>query len=192
MGELDVRILMELFGGREVAVALAPAWNGGIYYAAQRKTAVTVAEKESTASIGLLYASRWKNPDSARTFVRVYAGQLGRKYQHLTRRPKDEANDGEQVYSTEEGDVLISMSGSSVFVSEGFAAPLARKLRDSIESVQSEGPLRMAGLPSGVRQNSMGSHELSMEVVHGIAGFGAMKAAVPAAIYSQGHLVAIH
>ena len=55
MGELDVQILTELFGGREMADALAPAWNGGIYYAAQRKSAVTAAEKESTASIGLLY-----------------------------------------------------------------------------------------------------------------------------------------
>src|SRR5271170_5939676 len=45
MGELDVRILIELFGGREMADALSPAWNGGVYYAAQRKSAVTPAEK---------------------------------------------------------------------------------------------------------------------------------------------------
>ena len=37
MGELDVQILAELFGGREMAEALAPAWNGGVYYAAQRR-----------------------------------------------------------------------------------------------------------------------------------------------------------
>ncbi len=29
MGELDVRILTELFGGQEMAKALTPAWNGG-------------------------------------------------------------------------------------------------------------------------------------------------------------------
>src|SRR5271154_1199746 len=52
MGELDVRILVELFGGREMADALAPAWNGGVYYAAQKKAA-TAAEKETTASLGL-------------------------------------------------------------------------------------------------------------------------------------------
>ena len=80
MGELDVRILAELFGGREIAEALAPAWNGGVYYAAQRKSAVTEAEKESTASIGLLYSSRWKNADSARTFLRIYSAQIPRKY----------------------------------------------------------------------------------------------------------------
>ncbi len=39
MGELDVRILAELFGGREMADALTPAWDGGVYYAAQRRSA---------------------------------------------------------------------------------------------------------------------------------------------------------
>ena len=138
MGELDVRILTELFGGPEIAEAVAPAWNGGIYFAAQRKSAVTAAQKEATGSIALLYSSRWKNPDSARTFLRVYSGQLARKYSHLVRRPKDEADATEQVYSTEEGDVLLTMSGAGVFVSEGFELPLARKLRDSIGPLRSE------------------------------------------------------
>ena len=146
MGELDVRILTELFGGREMADALAPAWNGGIYYAAQRKSAVTAAEKESTASLGLFYYSQWKNEDSARSFLRIYAAQIPRKYSGVVRRPKDEMDEGEQVYSTSEGDVLISISGTGVFIGEGFSLPLARKLRDSIASVQSHGPLRIAVL----------------------------------------------
>lgn len=143
MGELDVRILAELFGGQAMAQGLAPDWNGGIYYAAQKKNA-TAAEKGSTASLGLLYYSRWKNADSARTFMRIYGTQLGRKYSKVSPREKDAANDSEQVYSTNEGDVLMTISGNSVFVSEGFDVALARKLRDSIASVQTEGPLRMA------------------------------------------------
>jgi hypothetical protein len=143
MGELDVRILAELFGGREMAQGLSPDWNGGIYYAAQKKGA-TPTEKESTASLGLLYYSRWKNPDSAKTFMRIYAAQLARKYSKVSQREQDQASDSEQVYTTNEGDVLLSLSGTNVFVSEGFALPLARKLRDSIASVQSEGPVRMA------------------------------------------------
>ena len=182
MGELDVRILTELFGGQQIAEALAPAWAGGIYYAAQRKSAVTEAEKESTASIGLLYSSRWKNPDSARTFMRVYSGQLARKYAHLTRRKQDEVDDSEQVYSTEEGDVLLSISGSGVFVGEGFALPLARKLRDSINSLQADGPLKVAGANDGSKR-----HELSLGMVEGLSSFGVMKAAIPPAIYSIGH-----
>src|SRR6202042_2156000 len=112
MGELDVRILAELFGGRELATALAPEWNGGVYYAAQRKSAVTAAEKESTASIGLLYYSRWKNSDSARSFMRIYAAQIPRKYSNVVERTNDEADDKEKIFTTNEGDVLISLSGT--------------------------------------------------------------------------------
>jgi hypothetical protein len=172
MGELDVRILTELFGGPEIARALAPAWNGGMYFAAQRKSAVTAAQRESTGSIALLYSSRWRNPDSARTFVRVYSAQMARKYERVVRRQKDEKDDSEQVYSTEEGDVLISMSGSGVFIGEGFSLPLARKLRDNIAVLQSDAPLRLAD-----------SHELSLGMVHGLAGFGLMKVAAEPTIY---------
>lgn len=162
MGELDVRILAELFGGRELAQGLTPDWNGGIYYAAQRKAA-TPAEKATTASLGLLYYSQWKNPDSASTFLRIYRNQLERKYSRLERRKQDEAGDNEQVYSTEEGDVLLSISGSTVFVSEGFDLALARKLRDSIASVQAHGPIRTAHIdnePALSLSRWMGSYGL--------------------------------
>ena len=164
MGELDVRILAELFGGHELADGLAPDWNGGIYYAAQRK-ASTPEEKQTTASIGLLYYSRWKNPDSASTFMRIYGDQLARKYSKLGRRQKDETGDSEQVYSTNEGDVLMSLSGSSVFVSEGFDLALARKLRDSIAGVQGEGPLRMA----------QAGNEPSLSLSRLVRSYGALK-----------------
>jgi hypothetical protein len=38
IGEFDVKVLTELFGGAEIASALSPEWNGGIYYAAQRRS----------------------------------------------------------------------------------------------------------------------------------------------------------
>src|SRR3984957_16773131 len=165
MGELDVRILAELFGGREIATALAPEWNGGVYYAAQRKSSVTEAEKESTASIGLLYYSRWKNTDSARSFLRVYAAQIPRKYSNVVERKKDETDDTELVYSTNEGDVLISRVGDGVFIGEGFNLALARKLRDTIVSVQPEGPMHQAGVPM---------LEPAFSMSHLLASFGAV------------------
>ena len=147
MGEFDVQILTELFGGDAAAAALTPEWKGGIYYAAQKRSgAVTAEAKELTASIGLLYESKWRNEDSARSFLRVYADELPRKYSALARRSKDEADENEQVYSTNEGDVLLTIDGTGVFVSEGFPLELARKLRDSVVSVQSDGPLELAGL----------------------------------------------
>ena len=166
MGELDVRILTELFGGREMATALTPAWNGGVYYAAQRKSAVTAAEKESTASIGLLYYSQWKNEDSARSFLRVYAAQVSRKYSNVVRRPQDETDETEQVYSTSEGDVLLSISDTGVFIGEGFSLSLARKLRDSIASVQSSGPIQIAGAQP---------HETALGLSALLSSFGVIK-----------------
>ncbi|WP_263368202.1 hypothetical protein [Edaphobacter bradus] len=166
MGELDVRILTELFGGREMGEALAPEWNGGVYYAAQRKSATTPAAKESTASISLLYYSRWKNEDSARSFLRIYAAEIPRKYSGVSRRKQDELGDGEQVYTTNEGDVLLSISRSGVFVSEGFPLELARRLRDSIASVQASGPVRVAGK----------YHEPALDLAHTMGAFGMMKA----------------
>jgi hypothetical protein len=94
--------------------------------------------------------------------MRIYANQIPRKYSGVVRRSKDEADD-EQVYSTNEGDVLISRSGSQVFIGEGFNLALSRKLRDSIASVQGDGPLRLAVLPQ---------HEPSLAMARLLASFG--------------------
>ena len=144
MGELDVRILTELFGGRDIANALSPEWDGGVYYAVQRDAA-TAAEKATPASIGLIYVSRWKNRDSARSFLRVYSGQMPRKYSGLKRREKEAVDDSEEVYSTTEGDVLLSSDESTVFAFEGFPVAQARKLREAIAAVQTSGPVKEAG-----------------------------------------------
>jgi hypothetical protein len=149
MGELDVRMLTELFAGQEQASALAPAWDGGIYYAAQRRSAKTAEEKDSTASLAIFYYSRWKNADSARSFARVYAGQLPRKYKSLVRRQADEKDSDEQIYSTPEGDVLVQIVDSGVFVSEGFDLALARKLSDAVTAIQTTGPTQQARNSSG-------------------------------------------
>jgi hypothetical protein len=176
MGEFDVRILTELFGGQQIADALTPAWAGGIYYAAQKRSAMTPEAKASPASIGLLYESKWKNEDSARSFVRVYAGQLPRKYSGLVRRTKDEADDDEQVYSTSEGDVLLSISGTGVFVSEGFPVGLARKLRDRIGDAQASGPLKIADVRQAEPVRDPG-----LSLVGIMASAGVMKAAIGSA-----------
>jgi hypothetical protein len=177
MGELDVRILIELFGGHEMADALAPAWSGGVYYAAQRKSAVTAAEKESTASLGLIYYSRWKNRDSARSFLHTYAAQIPRKYSDVQERKADEKDEQEQIFSTNEGDVLISLSGTGVFIGEGFDLALARKLRNAITSVQPEGPLRQAAGPL---------HEPALSIARTLASYGAMNAGALGRYTSRG------
>lgn len=178
MGELDVRMLTELFGGRKIANTLAPQWAGGVYYAAQRKSAVTDAEKDSTASIALLYYSRWKNADAARSFLRVYASEIPRKYSGVVRRTQDEADADEQIYSTREGDVLLSISGKGVFVSEGFELPLARKLRDEVVGLQPEGPVQTAAVQP---------HELSLGLAQTLSSFGIIRAAALQRYTFEGH-----
>lgn len=151
MGELDVRMTAELFGGAPLAKALAPEWAGGIYYAAQRKDA-TPAQKDTTASIALLYSSLWKNKDSARSFFEVFEQELPRQYDGLKRREADEAQktevtSTERVYSTSEGDVLLTLKDNTVWVSEGFDLALARKLRDAVDEANlpaGEGPSMQA------------------------------------------------
>jgi hypothetical protein len=143
MGALDVRMLVELFSGEPAAEALTPAWAGGIYLAAQ-KTAATAATKDSTSSLGLIYASRWKDAASAQRFFDLYDKHLPRKYSRLVRRPAAETSADERVYSTEEGDVLLSIDNDDVVASEGFDLATARHMRDAIEAAQGSGPLREA------------------------------------------------
>jgi hypothetical protein len=80
------------------------------------------------------------------------------------------------VYTTNEGDVLLSLSGTGVFVSEGFPLDLARKLRESIASVQSDAPLQVAGV---ARDGRVGArNDPGLELVRLISSMGVMKAAI--------------
>jgi hypothetical protein len=170
MGELDVRMTAELFGGKPLAEALAPAWDGGIYYAAQRKDA-TEAQRQTTASLALLYSSRWKNEDSARSFFEVFDQEMPRQYDGLHRRQADEKDENERVYTTREGDVLLTLEGKRVWVSEGFDLATARKLRQQVDdaNLEGKGPTMVAG--QAVRER-----ELTGGLVKAISAFGMMKA----------------
>lgn len=160
VGQLDLHILAGLFGGEDAARTLTPAWDGGIYWAGQRLAAAP-AEQATTKSIALFYLSVWKNPGSARTFARLYANELGRKYSGLKAEAEvspehtaSEPSDGtvEQVYSTSEGPVVITVRGKLVFVTESFDLPLARKLTSLILDAQGTGALQMAAvLPRSAR-----------------------------------------
>ncbi len=170
MGELDVRMTAELFGGQQIAGPLAEAWDGGIYYAAQKKAA-TPAEKKTTGSLGLLYLSRWKNEDSARSFMRVYAAQLGRKYDHLQPVKTADDNPDRQMFTSPEGDVVLSLMDKTLFISEGFNRLLARQLETKMRDVQGVGPIQSASAPAHGR-------ELNLRLAAMLDGFGAWFAAV--------------
>ena len=175
MGELDVEIMASLFGGPELGHALAQAWDGGVYYAGQRRAA-SAAEKATTGSLGVLYFSKWKGEEAAETFEKLYTAELGRKYSKLRERKGDEA-EGEQVYSSEEGDVLLSRTDDALFVSEGFPLATARKLREATTSVQGTGPVKLAGVQAGMP-------ELALGAMAGAARFGVLRATMTSERYT--------
>jgi hypothetical protein len=152
VGQLDLNILAEIFGGEAAARDLTPAWNGGIYWAGQRKDAATPAAQSSTASIALFYLSAWKNNASAKAFADLYAKELGRKYSGLkpdfeaqkTPNPGLAAGTDEKIFTTDEGPVVITTRGKLVFVAESFPLPLARQLTALILDAQGSGEMRQA------------------------------------------------
>ena len=150
VGQLDLRMMAQIFGGESAAQQLTPAWDGGIYWAGQKLSAKTAAEQASTSSVGLFYLSAWKNTMSAHAFARMYADELGRKYSGVKLDAAAKASDtgtaDEVVYTTNEGPVLITVRDKFVFVSESFDLPLAHKLADMLIDGQGTGEIRTAGI----------------------------------------------
>jgi hypothetical protein len=171
MGQLDVRILAELFGGADAAASLTPAWDGGIYYAVQKKSA---PDKGSTASVGLLYLSQWKSPEAAAFFAKMYSDELGRQYSGVTRDTDEDSDTREQVYKTSEGPVVIATIGKQVFVSESFDLNLARKLEFLMTGAQGGNGQQVLTVASTARMPA-----LTGSFVNFFAGCGVMRAALP-------------
>ncbi len=197
VGQLDVHILTELFGGDEAARNLTPAWNGGLYWAGQLRTAKTTADQASTKSLALFYLAVWRNPATAQAFAKLYAGSLGRKYSGLKQDVAAQSSappDGkspqptslEQVYSTSEGPVVITTRGKLVFISESFPLDLARKLTNLVLDAQGTGEMKMAATnPPGAPGLAFETWDpLSADLVRLFSNCGVMKAVVDAELRS--------
>jgi hypothetical protein len=78
VGELDVRAILKQSGNRKIAESLASNWQGGRYVAFRKISGD--AEPSSTADIALFYVSRWKTPESAGRFAKLYAGATEQRY----------------------------------------------------------------------------------------------------------------
>ena len=184
VGQLDVHILTGIYGGEDAASDLTPAWDGGIYWAGQRRSATT-AEQGTTGSIALLYLSAWKNPTTAQAFAALYARELGRKYSGLKAEPTatqsvPSDSTSEQVFSTSEGPVVISTRGRLVFATEGFDLGLARQLTALVLEAQRTGEMKLA-----LRNNEGAAGEpLTGSLVRFLSNCGVMKAAVDASLRS--------
>ena len=193
VGELDLHILAQLFGGENAARDLSPAWDGGLYWAGQLRDA-TPAEMASTKSIAFFYLSTWKSAASAEAFAKLYADSLGRKYSGLH---KDESaahaagasSEDQQVFTTDEGPVVITVRGKQVFAAESFDLPTARKLTALILDAQGSGELRTTQVTrpaAPARLIPVPGVTLSGGLVHLFADNGVMKSAVDAAMRASG------
>ncbi|HEY9127184.1 MAG TPA: hypothetical protein VIM62_08650 [Acidobacteriaceae bacterium] len=179
VGQLDLRILAQIFGGEAGARELTPAWDGGIYWAGQALAAKTPSELASTKSVALMYLSAWKSESSARVFAHMYADQLGRKYSGVKpaafnkdagKDAAHEAGSEDAVYTTDEGPVLIRMQGKFVFVSESFPLPMAKELGSLLIDGQGTGEIRTASLRPG--------KSLTGQWANYMHSFGMLKAAM--------------
>src|SRR6202140_3090146 len=79
MGEFDVAVLIEQYAGKPLSKQLYPEWRGGYYYAAKTKPNAK-SDAAVSASLGLLYVSRWSNEDKAAAFAEIYARSLKQRY----------------------------------------------------------------------------------------------------------------
>jgi hypothetical protein len=181
MGEFDVQVMTELFGGQAAADALAPAWRGGIYYTAQSREATTANARDSTASLALLYLSRWATPQAALAFANLYALEIPRKYDHAVIEPSDDADAPDasiitRIWDTSQGPVLVVVSGKTVFISESFPMDLARKLEfvmmgsiaDSATSVTVGNRMPQTDLTAGLRSCLFALSAPEAKRMHGI------------------------
>ena len=191
VGQLDVQILTGLFGGDNAARDFTPAWDGGLYWAGQLRRA-TPAEQATTKSIAIFYLSRWRNSASAVNFAHLYASELGSKYSGLTEDKAAEAaatanGDMQQVFSTNEGPVVITTRDKMVFVSESFPLELARKLTQLVLDSQGSGALKLAAVHPAASEAltpAWPTQSLSSGFVRFFARCGVVKAAVDAALHA--------
>ena len=175
VGQLDLRILAQIFGGEAAAKELTPAWNGGIYWAGQLVSAKTPEQQSSTKSIALMYLSAWKSASSAHAFARMYADELGRKYSgvklDIANMPANDKTGNEIIYSTDEGPMMILVRDKYVFVSESFDLGTARKLSSLLIDGQGTGEIQTTRVTYPVRG-------LSSSYVSFMHACGMMKAAI--------------
>ena len=173
MGEFDVKILLDLFASGKTSAALTLAWRGGVYYAGQRRSDLHTPAENEPGSIALMYSSEWATPEAAKKFAEVYRSLVAHKYDLLkpARADGELGNSGiqETAYESGQGFVLISVSGTSVFTSEGFTADEARKLEVMFFATSSVGAQHAEALP-----------ELSAPLRHLFAHFGVLREALSA------------
>lgn len=125
VGELDVSILLRIYADDDADQRLSKDWRGGAYYAAGRKGAKP-PDRNSTAHVGLYYASKWATAAAAQDFARIYAEALHTRYSNLQHVASDVP--GRDQYTSSDGLIFIQQTGNIVIAVESFDEDVAKKL----------------------------------------------------------------
>ena len=128
MGQFDTLLLLkQLTNDTANQQALSAKWGGGSYIALTEKG----SDPKQTASIHLLYLSKWQTPEAAEQFAKLYGRALRDKYSQLKSETCSGCEAHEAAWSTEEGPVHIVRRDANVAILEGFPDDEAHKLVDA-------------------------------------------------------------
>ncbi len=133
IGQFDVSMLLAQYAGLQVAHGMAPYWRGGYYYAVYPK-------HNPNSPLGLLYISRWSDPEEASNFAAIYAKSLAKRYQHVKQLPSElpvnmeglDSLNGTHTWDTEEGPVIVDVQKDTVIVTEGLTPAITNEVQDEV------------------------------------------------------------
>jgi hypothetical protein len=134
LGEVDLRVILRQWGGKEIAAKLAPAWRGGYYMALSNK------KSPKDAPLPLALVVNFTTPAAANQFGTLYGAELAKRYKsvRLAKSPHQ--------WTTEEGDVRLYIAGTSAIALESFTPEDAAKLHDALISAVQK-PYQIAPAP---------------------------------------------
>lgn len=112
MGELETRILLEQYVGREKADELGPKLKGADY---------RIDEIKAEHRMTLDYASEWASEDAAREYFDAYKTVLRGKWKTID--PSDDKPD-RFAGKSDDGYFSVTRTGNTVLSREGFEQPL--------------------------------------------------------------------
>jgi len=148
MGEFDVDVLVEQYAGSDEAAAMYPEWRGGYYFAGRPKGS-------KTASIAVLYVSRWSSAAKAAEFAAVYAKSLAQRYQKhqplgTDGKVADDAPPadswrtlrGRHAWMTEEGAVVIEVRGDAILISESLDNETTKRVEEDFWPEEKAAPAK--------------------------------------------------
>ena len=124
IGEIDLRVILRQWSGKEMAAKLAPAWRGGYYMALASKKAPGGTSNATPLPLALVV--NFATPEAAVQFAAIYESELPKRYKSV------EAAKSPRQWMTEDGNVQLYLEGSSVIALESFTPDDAAKLHAAL------------------------------------------------------------